>query len=468
MLAALSCTVSFGCADATPASVGSRGEVIDLHECFAVDCTRTRTPAVQNELAAADPSRVKECEPYEAPPVRIVWSRLLRDRPCAPLGFCTPNVVRFAPDGSFWTASATGTPLESASSERAGVFLAHYSQDNAVLAEKVIGTWTLPHVSSPSPGRFGDGAVLAIAPQESNHVLVTLAWNETDAQSNPIRSPAWIAEYDSNAVLIGEQKSIAVLPPSIVSIAPDADGGVYYLASSGAYATENDAWGASKYPLHSTAVVAKLDSNLRLEWTQAQAPDTAGEVLGTDDGRAVLLDSSEWQVGTVSWWGDDGGSEHELGLPFDTDVVSLVAGGVLLRDKSAPPSVTYREVSRSGEERWATRVIVEPVLEGAGLGGLSDQTFLLSSAEAVTPGGSIVRIATFNNPSGSPLTAIFRLEPSHETCNFSRLIDGENGAFYQDFVDQFVVDRGGAISYHTTAPLSGDQVDQSFGTIDWL
>jgi hypothetical protein len=472
-LAAWSCTILSGCADATPASLGTRDEMLDLRECFAADCEDGRAAASRHELPALEPTRVKECVPTEAPPVQIAWIRRLRDRPCAPLGFCSPNVAKFAPDGSLWTASATGTPLEGGSSERAGVFLAHYSKDNALLAETVIDSWTLPHVNFPAPGQLGDGARIEIAPDRSDHVFVTLTWFELDAQSK-LTGPsysAWIAEYDATAKLIGERKSVTSIPPSLLSLATGAHGDLFYLANDGAVATVNDLWGESSAPLQGKAVLAKLGAGLQLEWIQANPPSSSGALLGTDAGAAVVLQTSQSQIGTVSWWGNGGAAEAELVLPSNSDIVSLVPDGVLLRDKSVQGSVTYREVSRRGEERWATRVMVAPVVPEVGPVEITeDYAYLTSSAEALAPDGSVVRVATFEPPDRPSFAAIFRLDPSHETCNFSRLVDGPNGSFWDTALHPIFIDREGAISFRAMSPLipDPDQVEQSFGRIESL
>jgi hypothetical protein len=407
--------------------------------------------------------------PTEAPPVRIVWARTLRDLKCAPLGFCTPSVTKFAPDGSFWTASATGIPIDTGSSERAGVFLAHYSSQGDVLAERVIGTWTLPHVNYPAPGQFGDGAVIAIAPDDkSDHVWVSLSWYESDERFVRVRTPSWLAEYDAKAELVGERRSVTLEPPSLVSIMPNPEGGVFYLASAGASAGIADAWGEQFSPRGAKAVLAKLSPELRLEWTQANPPDTSDELLGTDDGGAVVLETEQWSQ-TVSWWNDRGVSEAELVLPPDHDVVNVVADGLLLRERSLQASVTYREVSRTGQEWWATRIPVAPALAAVSREDVTElETNLLRSAETVAPDGSIVRIATFDvMPGTQPVTAIFRLDPSHETCNFSLIEDGENGSFFDTFVDQFSVDLNGGISFHTIETFSAPYIrDQTFGRIE--
>jgi hypothetical protein len=471
MLAAIGvCTVSSGCSDATPASVGVREETVDLKDCFAVDCESDRPTGTRIEFPAPEATRATACVPTEAPPVRIVWMRTLRDVKCAPLGFCSPNVTKFAPDGSFWTASATGIPLDSGSSERAGVFLAHYSSQNEVLAEKVIGTWTLPYVNYPRSGQFGDGAVIAIAPDDkSDHVWVSLSWWERDERSVLVRAPSWLAEYDSKAELIGGRRSVNLEPPSLVSIMPNPEGGVFYLVSAGASVGQYDAWGGQVSPRDGKAVLAKLNPELRLEWTQANPPDTSDELLGTDDGHAVLLETSE-STATVSWWNERAVSEAELVLPPFHDVMNVVPDGVLLRERSTQASVTYREVSRTGQERWATRIPVAPALAAAGRENVPEfETNLLSSAETVAPDGSIVRIATFEvMPGAQPLTAIFRLDPSHETCNFSLIDeDGRNGSFYDTFVDQLSVDRDGGISFHATESFSAPDIhDQMFGRIE--
>ncbi len=386
--------LALGCAESAPDTLGELGADIDLTRCSGKNttCDPERGPVTLAAMPALDPSNVTTCIPSEAPQLLTWWSNKLMNERCAPIGHCTPQAVKFAPDGAVWSATASSVPEADADSVLAGVFLGLYAQDKYPLAEKVVDTWRIRRARDVRAGELPNGHALELAPMYSGGVYVSLTWSELDASYARAQRVTWIAQFDAEANAVGDKRSIHTGAWRAVQLHVDRRDDVLIAASNG-----------------DRAALAKLNRQLEPEWVQTALPRGATRVVSFEDGRAAVVGDR-----SVIWLDVLGHLEHELEIAPGWEVVrSLSKGALLLREAGAHASPALAEVSRDGEVRWARRISFEPTAdEGFTLDALHP-----SIVDSVAPDGTLIRFAHYDRRS----TWILQIDPARERCSYADL-----------------------------------------------
>jgi hypothetical protein len=343
-----------GCGESRSVSVGQVSAEISLARCFGdqTDCSPDRLEAV-----ALPPVESRACVPEQGGPLRFAWQTDLDTRtvPCES-GTCQVSQFQaaLAPDVSIWmTGLVTSGPEDL---NAAGVFLAHYAEDGAVLSEAVIAfdvlardraVWYAPHVTVGSNGHPFVSAYQHV--HERGHI------------ERVLEEHVWIAEFDPSGAAVGERVLVLGREGIAQLHAGPQDGLVLAVSPFGDDATD-------------PAVIAGLDGNGELRFAQTAMRETRVSSMFADAaGRITAIGQLSGVVRSADRYGmsqyDAHGNlvrAHDLRPQcMDPAVIGDHAGDLLLLGCPAPPTepgtlvstrIELEKRSASGDPIWAMHI----------------------------------------------------------------------------------------------------------------